>query len=77
VPAISSSSPIHSMPALLPRRRSFPLRTLHRVPLPLSLPPTPPKTIRFYSSKAIDGLDPDVYGTDPIYYLVGEYDEAK
>ena len=33
--------------------------------------------LRFYASTPISGLDPDEYGTEPIYYLVGEYNEAN
>eukprot|EP00516_Mucochytrium_quahogii_P013684 CAMPEP_0203802416 /NCGR_PEP_ID=MMETSP0100_2-20121128/12069_1 /ASSEMBLY_ACC=CAM_ASM_000210 /TAXON_ID=96639 /ORGANISM=" , Strain NY0313808BC1" /LENGTH=770 /DNA_ID=CAMNT_0050709625 /DNA_START=95 /DNA_END=2407 /DNA_ORIENTATION=+ len=33
--------------------------------------------IKYYSTTAIAGLDPNEYGTDPIYYLVSEYDPAN
>ena len=33
--------------------------------------------LRHYSSLAVDGLDSEVYGTDPIFYLVSEYDEGN
>ena len=32
---------------------------------------------RYYTATAIAGLDPNEYGTDPINYLVGEYDETQ
>lgn len=33
--------------------------------------------LKYYTSNPIKGLDPEMYGTDPIYYLVDEYDEAN
>lgn len=33
--------------------------------------------LRFYAAKAISGLDPQEYGTDPIYYIVHEYSESN
>jgi len=33
--------------------------------------------LKYYSETSINGLDPTVYGTDPIYYLVTEYDPAN
>ena len=29
--------------------------------------------LKYYATKRIEGLDPNEYGTDPIYYLVSEY----
>ena len=33
--------------------------------------------LRHYASTPVHGLDPEEYGTDPIYYLVDEYDEGN
>ena len=33
--------------------------------------------LKYYATKRIEGLDPNEYGTDPIYYLVDEYDEGN
>jgi len=33
--------------------------------------------LKHYSAEAVNGLDTEVYGSEPIYYLVAEYDEAN
>ena len=54
------------------------------------MPPVPPSVtphdtsqvfnqplLRHYATTPISGLDPEEYGTEPIYYLVSEYDESN